>query len=76
MIRIFRCVPAAALTTWIILAKLSAFDALSARIASLALMAATLSSTVFLAARSEASPIHKGMAPSTKPNLLKRRRNP
>jgi hypothetical protein len=61
MRRVFRHVPAIAATAWVILAKASGFDGASARIASIALTAAALSTVFFLETRSEASPIHKGL---------------
>ncbi len=65
MTRLFGYAPAAAATAWVILAKLTGFDAPPARMAALALAAAALSSVVFLEARSEASPIDKGMTAFT-----------
>jgi hypothetical protein len=60
--RLFHHAPAVATTAWVILAKLTGFETSAARMAALALAAAALASVIFLEARSEASPIHKGVA--------------
>jgi multimeric flavodoxin WrbA/putative sterol carrier protein len=59
--RLIRHLPAAAATVWIILAKLTGFTSVQARLIAFLLTAAGVYSLRQLAARNEASPVHKGM---------------
>lgn len=62
MARLMPHIPAATATVWILLAKLTGFTSVLAQLLALLPTAAGSYSTRRLAAKNEASPIHKAMA--------------
>lgn len=62
MARLIRHVPVLASTGWIVLGKLTGYGSVHTQLLALLLTAASLFSIRQLAAKAEASPIHKGMA--------------